>query len=117
MLLERQSKSGMTIRDFCENEAYSPANFYYWKRKFCTTGTSVAAGSRVRDITEDLLPVRLPVRQQSASSSNDEDVAKGNNEIMVELPGGIKIHFRGSSGTRAGIQLITQLYSNHVLSE
>lgn len=31
---ERQQSSGLTIRDFCENEAYSASCFHYWKKKF-----------------------------------------------------------------------------------
>ena len=28
---ERQQASGLTIKDFCENEAYSSSCFHYWK--------------------------------------------------------------------------------------
>ena len=31
---ERQQASGLTIKDFCENEAYSSSCFHYWKKKF-----------------------------------------------------------------------------------
>lgn len=31
---ERQQASGLTIKDFCENEAYSFSCFHYWKKKF-----------------------------------------------------------------------------------
>ena len=30
---ERQQSSGLTILDFCENEAYSASCFHYWKKK------------------------------------------------------------------------------------
>ena len=31
---ERQQASGLTIKDFCENETYSSSCFHYWKKKF-----------------------------------------------------------------------------------
>lgn len=31
---ERQQASGLTIKDFCESEAYSSSCFHYWKKKF-----------------------------------------------------------------------------------
>ena len=34
---ERQQASGLTIKDFCENEAYSFSCFHYWKKKFGLT--------------------------------------------------------------------------------
>ena len=30
---ERQQASGLTIKDFCENEAYSSSCFHYWKKE------------------------------------------------------------------------------------
>ncbi|WP_163176606.1 transposase family protein [Bacteroides sp. 51] len=33
-ILDRQQQSGLTIKDFCENEAYSVSCFHYWKSKY-----------------------------------------------------------------------------------
>ena len=33
-ILSRQQRSGLTIKDFCGNEAYTESSFYYWKGKF-----------------------------------------------------------------------------------
>lgn len=33
-ILSRQQRSGLTIKDFCLNEAYTESNFYYWKGKY-----------------------------------------------------------------------------------
>lgn len=33
-ILSRQQRSGLTIKDFCINEAYTESSFYYWKGKF-----------------------------------------------------------------------------------
>jgi len=33
-IFERQRKSGLSIREFCMNEAYSPTSFHYWSVNF-----------------------------------------------------------------------------------
>jgi putative transposase len=33
-ILDRQQQSGLSIRDFCSNEAYTVSSFHYWKSKF-----------------------------------------------------------------------------------
>ena len=33
-ILDRQQSSGLSVRDFCENEAYTLSSFNYWKSKF-----------------------------------------------------------------------------------
>jgi SOS-response transcriptional repressor LexA len=32
-LYQRQQESGLTIKEFCSNEALAPATFHYWKKK------------------------------------------------------------------------------------
>ena len=32
-LQRRQQESGLTVKEFCSNEAIAPATFYYWKKK------------------------------------------------------------------------------------
>ena len=32
-LQRRQQESGLTVIEFCSNEAIAPATFYYWKKK------------------------------------------------------------------------------------
>jgi len=32
-LHRRQQESGLTVKEFCSNEAIAPATFYYWKKK------------------------------------------------------------------------------------
>lgn len=38
-LHRRQQESGLTVKDFCFNEAIAPATFYYWKKKLKKNGT------------------------------------------------------------------------------
>jgi transposase-like protein len=39
-LHRRQQESGLTIKEFCSNEAIAPATFYYWKKKLRQNGNS-----------------------------------------------------------------------------
>ncbi|MGL5683573.1 MAG: IS66 family insertion sequence element accessory protein TnpA [Marinifilaceae bacterium] len=45
LVLERQHESGLSIKDFCLNEAYTDSIFYYWKIRFGLTG-----GKSLRDL-------------------------------------------------------------------
>jgi hypothetical protein len=38
-LHRRQQESGLTVKEFCSNEAVSPATFYYWKKKLRKNNT------------------------------------------------------------------------------
>jgi putative transposase len=119
MILERQRNSGLTIREFCMNEGYYPATFYYWKSKFCSSHSPipVSAGSCVKDISEDFAPVRIAASRRLSAPPAAEGSPKGLNEIMIELPTGIKIHFRGINETKAAMRLIGQIYTGHVLPQ
>ncbi len=43
-ILSRQQRSGLTIKDFCINEAYTESSFYYWKGKFAYRGVIIWIG-------------------------------------------------------------------------
>lgn len=47
-ILARQQQSELTIKDFCENEAYSVSCFHYWKSKY--------------RLNRHMVPVLLPLR-------------------------------------------------------
>jgi putative transposase len=116
MILERQRQSGLTIMEFCRNESYNPASFHHWKSKFGFTNPRDVSGMETNSHTEEFAPVRFPIApMQTAPSAAVE--AEGTEDIMLELPFGIKIHFSGRFGTRAAIGFITQMYSSHVLPQ
>ena len=106
-ILERQRTSGLSVKRFCKNEAYSTATFYYWKSKFCSSNSNSPADSFAKNISEEFASVCFPASQKRFTSSGAE--------IIIELPSGIKIHFSGSAGTESAMRLITQMYSGHVL--
>ena len=112
-ILERHRNSGLSIKKFCRNEAYYPATFYYWKSKFCSSGSESPAVSDDNSFIEDLAPVRFPAPQ----TSTVDDLPKVLSEIRIELPSGINIHFSGSAGTESAMRLITQMYRDHVLPQ
>lgn len=55
-ILSRQQRSGLTIKDFCVNEAYTESSFYYWKGKFGLSRPYHAG----RSSSEEFAPVNLP---------------------------------------------------------
>ena len=106
-ILSRQQRSGLTIKDFCMNEAYTESSFYYWKGKFGLSRPYQAA----RSSSEEFAPVNLT----SSLSSNQayDRVAMGPGEIRIEFPGGIS----GMAESHAAMRLLTQICGHHVLPE
>lgn len=115
-ILCRQQRSGLSIKDFCQNEGYCLSNFHYWKSKFGLTGDSGRRASRVGELSEGFAPVRLSREFHPTSPSvNREDISS--DEIMISFPGGIQIHFRGNASSESAVKLISQIYQSHVLPE
>ena len=115
-VLDRQRKSGLSVKAFCRNEAYYPATFYYWKKKFCISDSDTSP-SVAKTHSEDFAPVRFPELQSSFTTPATEDLAKVLNEIMIKLPTAIDIRFRGSCESESAMRLITQMCSGHVLPQ
>ena len=114
-ILDRQQQSGLSIRDFCSNEAYTVSSFHYWKSKF-----GFARPYRSRS-SEELVPGAIaPVSFKSAlvgsvSSSQPQDVNSG--EISIRFPGGVEVSFSGQRQTEIALQMLNQLYSAYVLAK
>lgn len=106
-ILSRQQRSGLTIKDFCINEAYTESSFYYWKGKFGLSRPYHAA----RSSSEEFAPVKL-----SPNPAYDR-VAMGPGEIRIEFPGGIIARFSGMGESHAAMRLLTQICGHHVLPE
>lgn len=112
-ILSRQQLSGLTIKDFCVNEAYTPSSFYYWKSKFGLSRSYHA--NKPSSSLEEFAPVNLS--RSSASNASYDKVALESGEIRIEFPGAIIARFSGIAESHAAMQLLTQIYSHHVLSE
>ncbi|MCS2448067.1 IS66 family insertion sequence element accessory protein TnpB [Bacteroides thetaiotaomicron] len=106
-ILSRQQRSGLTIKDFCINEAYTESSFYYWKGKFGLSRPYHAA----RSSSEEFAPVKL------SSNPAYDRVAMGPGEIRIEFPGGIIARFSGMAESHAAMRLLTQICGHHVLPE
>lgn len=114
VILDRQQSSGLSIKDFCENESYTVSSFYYWKSKF---GLTRSYKNHTRDASQDqLAPISFnlgdnkPALKKALSGSSQ-------GEIRIKLPGGIHVSFIGSSQTESAINLLSQICSAHVLPE
>lgn len=110
-ILSRQQRSGLTIKDFCVNEAYTESSFYYWKGKFGLSRPYHAEMSS----SEEFAPVNLT--SPSTSNQAHDRVAMGSGEIRIEFPGGIIARFSGMAESHAAMQLLTQICGHHVLPE
>lgn len=110
-ILSRQQHSGLTIKDFCVNEAYTESSFYYWKGKFDLSRPYHAE----RSSSEELAPVNL-TSPLSSNQAYDRTVMESG-EIRIEFPGGIIARFSGMAESHAAMQLLTQICGHHVLPE
>ena len=84
-ILSRQQRSGLTIKDFCINEAYTESSFYYWKGKFGLSRRYHM--DRHSSSLEEFAPVSLTSSPASHSACDSGAIQTG--EIRIEFPGGI----------------------------
>ena len=114
-ILERQQKSGLSIKDFCANESYTVSSFHYWKTKF---GLTRPYNNHAPDAPTNMLApisINLPVKSPATVSGTSPRSSQG--EIRIKLPGGIQVSFIGSAQTEIAINLLNQICSRHVLPE
>lgn len=119
VLLERQRSSGLSIKDFCVNEAYTESSFYYWKSKF---GYSRSYRTQPTDASIGrFAPVSFKssadtaIYSQHAPSNPGERIQDVQEEIRIDLPSGVSVRFKGEIRSRAALSLLTQICSNYVL--
>jgi|SRR5574344_1602786 putative transposase len=118
---QEQKDSGLSIIDFCNQNAYSVKSFYTWRYKF-------GVSERITD--NDPRPPKMefsPVNINSGSiiESHDSDIVpktsskvsdKSDDSISIEFPGGIQIHFNGNAQSKA-LAIISKMMSSYVLPE
>lgn len=103
---ERQQSSGLTIRDFCENKAYSASCFHYRKKKFGLSRAYTSNSSKVPDNTFIPLDLRHSSNRPSGLTT----------DMTIEFPSGIKIHQDSHGNPELLLELIHKL-CGHVLPE
>lgn len=107
-ILDRQQQSGLSIRDFCSNEAYTVSSFHYWKSKF-GFARPYRSHSREELAPPLIAPVSLkPAHPGCVASSQPQDVNAG--EITIRFPGGVEVSFSGQLQTEIALQMLNQLY-------
>lgn len=115
VLLERWRSSGLSIKDFCANEAYRVSSFYYWKSKF---GFSRSYRSVDKVIpAEKFAPVSFKSPTVSAAFSEPATRTSQSSpeEICIDLPTGVSVCFKGELHSEIALSLLSQICSNYVL--
>lgn len=85
---ERQQASGLTIKDFCENETYSSSCFHYWKKKFGLSRTYTSHPDRVPNDT--FIPLglhrrgNLPSGTASSKRLETESLGSAPNILLIK---------------------------------
>ena len=114
-ILDRQQRSGLTIRDFCSNEAYSVSGFHYWKKKF-GLAKPYRSQRNAEIAPSGIAPVSIkPVASESVSTVKSDDSVSG--EIVFKFPGGVEVSFTGQRQTEIALQVLNQIYSTYVLAK
>ena len=106
-LYQRQQSSGLTIKDFCDNESYPASCFHYWKKKY---GLSHPYTKHTEPAGDSFIPLNINHTPAIPTSSC------GDRHVTIELPSGIKIHLNILSNPEIIYGLISKLCS-HVLPE
>lgn len=112
-ILDRQQRSGLSIKDFCANEAYPASCFHYWKSKY---GLTRPYGSGSHSSATEFAPVSF-CSTSSALPKGLVGECSCDTAITIEFPTGVKIHFRSTCESGTALQVITHLCHHHVLPE
>ena len=114
-ILNRQRESGLSIKDFCKNEAYTESSFYYWKSKF---GFARPYHHHSHEETGDFSPIHLSSPKSVANKPVTNEASNHPAaEISIELPNGVNLHFKGMSESQLALRFISQICSCDVLSK
>lgn len=110
-IVELRRLSGLTIKEFCQNEAYSVSSYHYWRRKFCSFP------HHDQDERNSLVPVSLTQggNRDCIPEASSENLPPA--EISIEFPSGCTIRLKGMSESELTLRLLTQICNAHVLPE
>jgi hypothetical protein len=88
-LIARQDASGLSQRDFCDNEGLAVSTFTYWKRK-------LGSGSATKPRREADRPLFTPIQALPASAeASAEDEPTGSSwSIDLDLGDGLRLTIR-----------------------
>lgn len=114
-ILERQQKSGLSIKDFCANESYTVSSFHYWKSKFRLTRPY--NNNSPETPTDTLAPISVNLPAKAPATVPGSSTRNSQGEIRIKFPGGIQVSFIGSAQSEIAMNLLNQICSRHVLPE
>lgn len=85
-LHRRQQESGLTVKEFCSNEAISPATFYYWKKKLSKNSNS----------RQDFIPLVLKNSPHFPDQNYTTLPQGGETDALLELvyPNGTRLRIK-----------------------
>ena len=84
LVIDEQKASGLSIREFCQQESISQPSFYAWRKE-------LQRRDRTRH-ADTLIPVNVVDRNQANHLQSSPD-APLNNHLEVETPNGFKLRF------------------------
>ena len=109
-ILLRQRQSNLTVKDFCANEGYNRSQFYDWRSRFNISDEELKSGSVPTAGMDGFVPISIDNNNVSAPTFQSKPAlcpqktektsgkCTDNSEISLELPNGIKMKFKGTSG-------------------
>lgn len=86
-LHRRQQESGLTVKEFCSNEAIAPSTFYYWKKKLQQNGKPDFIPLIVKP--SSTLPGHYPANQPSVAQTGETDAI-----LELIYPNGTRLRIR-----------------------
>ena len=85
MVFETHRASGLTIKQFCENERLAQWRFFYWRKRLQKASNPLSS-HKIIDIN----------RESGKANSSDfhkvAEVLPSPTELRIEFPGGILLH-------------------------
>jgi hypothetical protein len=96
-VLRRQTRSGLTAKDFCRGERLSTASYYFWRRELARRDRELPSGQRRRERGAGAAPrarigrspaVSPPLFQELAIHGVASDAERG---LEIILPGGCRV--------------------------
>jgi len=108
------------IADFYKNEGYSRSRFYLWKQKYGITEWELLAEASRLGVKDNFVPIVINGDTPSPGISHEAPLpspqptvpfplkGKDSSEISLELPNGLKLKFKGASGSEAALNLISK---------
>ena len=89
MVFETHQASGLTVKQFCQNEGLAVWSFYRWKRVLCAAGCGEAGPYPVKTPGVAEQPVRPPRFHQIAQ------VTASCPDLQIDFPTGIHLQVHG----------------------